>query len=63
MIMDTLNKIIRLIWAATGIADTESCWDEEMKVQEKSPEEDSDTNYFTITYRGNRYQVLVRKII
>ena len=61
--MDNLNKITRLVWAATGIADTESCWDEEMKVQKESPEEDPDTNHFTITYRGNRYQVLVKKII
>ena len=58
-----LNRIILQVWNATGIAEHESCWDEKMVVQEKSPEEDPESNQFTITYKNNRYQVLVRKII
>jgi len=47
---EILNRIILQVWHATGIAEHESCWDEEI-------------NQFTITYKNNRYQVLVRKII
>lgn len=56
---EILNRIILQMWHATGIADHESCWDKEMKVHEESPVENS----FTIDYKGEKYQVLVRKII
>ena len=60
---EILNRIILQVWHATGIAEHESCWDEEMKVHEESPVEDSKSNSFTIDYKGEKYQVLVRKII